>query len=154
VSEEKKKTKAEAVEHRLKAIGELSLLGSIIVGFGFCSDMGEKTSPTNDDFLQFFIICSIGAGLWLLCFLARYILKRVTDEAKKERPNEGVHRLSIFAGGVSAFLWVVWFLQYTRPELNEPLWWLLIIVASVGFFFVGLALVRAVAWVISGFTRK
>ena len=69
--------------------------------------------------------------------------------------SEGVRRLSIFAGGVGSFLWFVWFCQNVGfRDMNDPLWWLLLIVASVGFFFVGFALVRAVAWVIWGFTQK
>jgi hypothetical protein len=69
--------------------------------------------------------------------------------------SEGVRRLSIFAGGISAFLWVVWFLQNNRISGDEPLLdWLLLIGITVGFFFVGFALVRAIAWVIQGFARK
>ena len=45
-------------------------------------------------------------------------------------------------------------MQDDDPDQGEPLYWLLVIVASVVIFFVGLALVRLIAWVIQGFTRK
>jgi hypothetical protein len=107
MSEKKKKTKAEAVERRLEVIGVISFWGSPILGMGLCSaNISENELPTDADLLSIFRIWLIGAGAWLLCFLARYILKGVTDEAKKERPNtmgrlgQALHWWGVAIGGV------------------------------------------------------
>ena len=68
--------------------------------------------------------------------------------------SEGVRRLSIFAGSIITLLWLVYFFRNATFDGTDPTDWLFFIVITVGFFFFGLALVRAVAWVIQGFTRK
>ncbi len=67
---------------------------------------------------------------------------------------EGVRRRSLFAGGIGSFLWFVWLWRNVNFSVIEPWQWLIVIGGFVGFFLVGFALVRAMAWVIQGFTRK
>ncbi len=68
--------------------------------------------------------------------------------------SEGVRRLSIFAGGTGSLWWLAYvFLDSNAFRQIKPLEWLIVIGGLVACFFIGLALVRAIAWVIWGFTR-
>jgi hypothetical protein len=99
-----------------------------------------------------------GIVIILILLVVRAAWKQVDThalEAPMPNSSEGVRRLSIFAGGIGSFLWLCYvFLEsngFSRIHREE---WLIVIGGLVGFFFVGFGLVRAVTWVIGGFTRE
>ena len=67
---------------------------------------------------------------------------------------EGVRRRSLFAGGIGSLLWFVWLWRNVNFSVIEPWQWLIVIGGFVGFFLVGFALVRLVAWVTLGSMRE
>lgn len=104
--EEPEKTRVERIAWRLEATGVLSFWGSLLGGIIFAISFTENT-PNLRAFVTAF---GVGSAVWFLCFIARYILKGVTDEAKQEKPNtmgrlgQALHWWGVaIAGGLLVF---------------------------------------------------
>ena len=76
--------------------------------------------------------------------------------------SASARRLSLFAGGIVSFLWVVLLLilaltAFPPDEILAGMGgaeWMVLAISIVASFLVPFALVRAAAWVVSGFTNK
>ena len=73
-----------------------------------------------------------------------------------QSPSEGVRRLSIFAGGLGAFLFLGWLVVLTEAftKVGADRWWAAAALTLAGLlvsFFVPWAFVRVAAWVVAGF---
>ena len=72
------------------------------------------------------------------------------------KASEGVRRLSIFAGGVGAFLWFGFgfIVSVAFTEMGGVADWAFFVGGLPVSFLILFVLVRGAAWVVSGFTDK
>ena len=114
--EQKKKPKVERIADGLHAWGVILPLASLPLGLvAYAYIQGERRGAGLEELIRFpLTVWVFGFLAWFFCHVARYILKDITSDMQKQKPNMPgrlglvLYWWGVGLAGVSLLLGIVW----------------------------------------------